>query len=62
MSTLEKEALRWDEILDRPQTPAAYDAGRIEEIRRKHAADPEPTDDWQNLAADDAGMPRYGEL
>lgn len=63
MSTIEREALRWDQILDRLQTPAAYDAGRIEEIRRKHAADPDPEFlDWRDQAANDAGIPRHGEI
>jgi hypothetical protein len=62
VSTLEKDALRWDLILGRLQPPAAYDAGRIEEIRRKHAADPEPQQEWQDIAADDAGVPRFGEI
>lgn len=62
MSAIEKEALRWDEILGRLQTPAAYDSGRIEEIRRKHAADPDTYYEWQDRVADDAGVKRFGEI
>lgn len=40
-----------------------YDAERIEELRHKHAAEPEPEFlDWRDAEAFDAGVPRQGEL
>ena len=44
-----------------PLLPLAYDAERMEELRHKYAVEPVPKD-WQDLAADDAGIPRFGEI
>jgi hypothetical protein len=50
-----------------PKTPPArpsppkYDDARIEELRHKYKDEPEALD-WQDIAADDAGVPRYGEI
>lgn len=64
MSTLEKHAARWDEILGRLHTsPHPYDAGRFDELRHKYAADPEPRFlDEKDAAAFDAGVPRRGPI
>lgn len=37
-------------------------AERIDELRWKYDDVPEPYCEWQDIAADDAGMPRFGEL
>jgi hypothetical protein len=40
-----------------------YDAERIEELRHKYAAEPEPEFlDWRDAEAFDAGVPRQGEI
>jgi hypothetical protein len=38
-----------------------YDKERIEELRHKYQDEPEDLD-WQDIAADDAGVPRFGEI
>lgn len=42
--------------------PSTYDAERKEELRHKYAAEPEPNLEWQDIAAQDAGIPRSGEI
>lgn len=63
MNSLAKEIARVKELRDRPCAhPPHYDAERCQELRRKHAADPESYKEWQDIAADDAGIKRHGEL
>lgn len=62
MTALQKDAMYWDRILDRLHRSTAYDAVRLEDIRRKHAAGPETNFEWQDIAANDAGVPRFGPI
>lgn len=46
---------------DRPPPPI-YDSVRREEIGRKHEADPDLFREWQDIAAQEAGISRAGEI
>lgn len=53
---------RLKELPDRGPS-SAYDSVRREELRRKHAPDPEPEFlDEKDAAAYDAGVPRFGPI
>lgn len=45
---------------DQSSSPPIEDWRRLE-LRAKHWADP-ASKDWQDTMADDAGIPRYGEI
>lgn len=63
MTTLAKDIARVKELRDRPRPASPVNAGRCYAIAAQHAAGPESRFlCWQDVASDDAGVPRHGEI
>lgn len=59
MRALERSSEFWGTVMRRLEP--VYDAERQADIDAKYSVEPE-IPEWQDIAADDAGVSRFGEL